>query len=1605
MNARIIPIKLKILAFSLFLISQVGWSQNTTDIPPVTVSPYSDLAQLRKINDPNTLKKFQDLKRGVARLCYSGPNFNCVNGFLINTTRNSHDPDGHIRKLFFLTENLRSKLGVGLKRMYLSFDFELPGSDNNPEGLSTLNVNRMYEVEVSETLSTNRNIELYRITFNDTEDGDDFNQTLSNNDAFYNAYVFGWDIGDVSIYERYLANISHFSRGLGNTTSSYKRIFQNYDGANIPSDPLSKGEFLLDQTQFEGGGAADDYEIFGSPLINEESSAVAYSNFFPHRYTSLKSRWLSYYENQDTNGRIYRSGLIAGLESDIRYKKWLNKVRGGYVQDLVPNPINTSYDLTVNNTKSKVITLVSSDFFPFEANTSNLNKFDLMEEHYGDGINAGPTNSSQTDVLLYVSPNDDTDVLLYGKQLVPFSSGFLNGTTIFQGRHFFVGENPYNIAGFPTTRFHILDFTRQSDRIKSNLLNYLQKTNSGGVELLSNFDFPATIRLAPKAGSPTASIRGIRLPHKLPINAKELFETGAYDNLWQSYKYKESKYKTQIGSNHLHIESVEVITWDQPESVRDAAANNPQHPLYPITPIHSKKIVTGDNGGYLNLDNLAYKFQTNASLELTNDAGLPNDVDSKDFYIEIIITLDKNFSDAISARAWIDFFNREEGVSGRKEEVVGNQTNYSYNFVSDPTNHAIEKIGESSNLYNVDDFSVIKINAKMPAFGVDDNTAKLGKKRLRISVKRGAGYPQQDSFSETTLGEVEDYAIDVQLDNDSSVNDDLIMRASIQAYAKINNKGSTQQQEKTGDTDPSCAGSASAIDALIYDETGQEDNVDVSRTCSQWVGPCASAGNCSSLYSTDNNAAGDQVINFNGLNYANLDVANLYTTGNFTTGFSAYAKFSPNNPLVNGTTQYLFAMGNVEGGGSNDGWAMRYVPHSQDAAIELIVNANSVTQTYKIPVRDWLAADPNIWIELLVVKEENKLTALVKNSSTTQLKREVITLYDDAMNITGGTSLGGIASSSLAKFNGKMDHFLFWDTPLNERDQNTFMDAANSISPTEAEICEAIEDKTLIAIQKTNAGRFDNEAPPVGGNPNNPPTNPTAHDLALQNGEFVPQGASTWEGYYINSLFQDNNPDPNENEITVLQVPKTYMMTGQYTSLGGSSFPNPEGGDDDDDFDNDPANNYVPLIPQPTDNLGFNDQNPGAWSYWDELDQLNSELQQLIREWRKVSSTAGVNFLITANDNDREIFKAFANHINTFTGALNIVRNEDKISDYLFLLYSWDQQYGILNGIPQVSAYRTLLKYAVNYHGFFDQLAECYQLGECEIDLTDNLTTIALDWFGVILPETVTKRVINTIVTVTGLPDVGKVAIVYKSKGTNNEVTVGIKHDGSLYFETKLNNVIRDIQSNLKIPLNREIELTATFNDGELTASIGGQMIQDSDSHPTKNITFTGFTNDGNGACVGGPCDDSSSTDVPLEGKITRIAVLNETLSLLQNLNYTNCSATSGTVRNTTAPNDDKGDGTDTLGIEDIEEESVFALYPNPATDHLKILVKVAQPGPLQINIYDMSGRVVYEKLQSKIDTGHQLIELNNLKLSLGHYIVRIHAGDVQRTERLVIEK
>lgn len=78
----------------------------------------------------------------------------------------------------------------------------------------------------------------------------------------------------------------------------------------------------------------------------------------------------------------------------------------------------------------------------------------------------------------------------------------------------------------------------------------------------------------------------------------------------------------------------------------------------------------------------------------------------------------------------------------------------------------------------------------------------------------------------------------------------------------------------------------------------------------------------------------------------------------------------------------------------------------------------------------------------------------------------------------------------------------------------------------------------------------------------------------------------------------------------------------------------------------------------------------------------------------------------------------------------------------------------------------------------------------------------------------------------------------------------------------------------------------------------------------------------------------------------------------------------------------------------EVEEVVEFSMYPNPATD----IVRINSDEKASIVIYDMSGRIV----KNKIEGGYQ--EINVSDLTSGTYIVEIAIGEEKQIKRLSIK-
>lgn len=102
-----------------------------------------------------------------------------------------------------------------------------------------------------------------------------------------------------------------------------------------------------------------------------------------------------------------------------------------------------------------------------------------------------------------------------------------------------------------------------------------------------------------------------------------------------------------------------------------------------------------------------------------------------------------------------------------------------------------------------------------------------------------------------------------------------------------------------------------------------------------------------------------------------------------------------------------------------------------------------------------------------------------------------------------------------------------------------------------------------------------------------------------------------------------------------------------------------------------------------------------------------------------------------------------------------------------------------------------------------------------------------------------------------------------------------------------------------------------------------------------------------------------------------------------------NCKQRSATVCNHTA------------SVANTEAaEDVVRIYPNPATD--AFYIKLQQPSPIAVNVYDLTGRRVYTK-RHETPTG-SVCKIELPALSAGAYLVQVQTNDGLYTRRVTIE-
>lgn len=122
---------------------------------------------------------------------------------------------------------------------------------------------------------------------------------------------------------------------------------------------------------------------------------------------------------------------------------------------------------------------------------------------------------------------------------------------------------------------------------------------------------------------------------------------------------------------------------------------------------------------------------------------------------------------------------------------------------------------------------------------------------------------------------------------------------------------------------------------------------------------------------------------------------------------------------------------------------------------------------------------------------------------------------------------------------------------------------------------------------------------------------------------------------------------------------------------------------------------------------------------------------------------------------------------------------------------------------------------------------------------------------------------------------------------------------------------------------------------------------------------------------------------------------MNGTWTLLANDNY---NGDTGTINNWTV----EICATTAQLSTDVNQLTDFAIYPNPSKGNFNIQFENHSANEIKVNVFDISGRVIFENKYANQATFNENIQLNNAQA--GVYLVSITDGNKKLTKRLVIE-
>jgi hypothetical protein len=91
-----------------------------------------------------------------------------------------------------------------------------------------------------------------------------------------------------------------------------------------------------------------------------------------------------------------------------------------------------------------------------------------------------------------------------------------------------------------------------------------------------------------------------------------------------------------------------------------------------------------------------------------------------------------------------------------------------------------------------------------------------------------------------------------------------------------------------------------------------------------------------------------------------------------------------------------------------------------------------------------------------------------------------------------------------------------------------------------------------------------------------------------------------------------------------------------------------------------------------------------------------------------------------------------------------------------------------------------------------------------------------------------------------------------------------------------------------------------------------------------------------------------------------------------------------------------------TVSVKDVDHKAAFNVYPNPATDQITVSLNNSENGPVNITIYDLSGRVAASSIEFKASMSYETT-IDVSTLDKGMYMIEVNQGGDKSIQPLVV--